>query len=139
MLVYTFRTCPYQDELKMIFPKVFVFSSLKRDMKYFEALIASEQGNVIGIAGTKGHSRVEPIAINKFNRGKVVHDGPEVLNLCIDPRLKGVKQAGLPTTAFCNWTMYKIQRFLDEQGSGRKLTFVHLNSRDLGLLSLLSG
>lgn len=138
MLVYTFRTYPYIDELKGIFPDLFIFGSLKEDMKTFEQLLKYTQRGVLGVADTKRHSRIETIAINKFNNGKLEKSGPNELRLYADPRLGGITLAQKPTSTFCNWTMYKIQAFIDSQNIDSKFTFIHINVKDLDRLNALN-
>lgn len=138
MLVYTFRTYPFIEELKKIFPDVFIFGNLKEDMTVFKQLLKKGDEYILGIADTKSSSRIEPTAINKFNKGKLEAAGPDQVALFIDPRLKGIKVAQYPTTTFCNWTMYRIQRFIDSGDVSSNFSFVHINVKDLGKLRVLT-
>lgn len=138
MLVYTFRSYPHLKELERIFPDVFVFGSLRDDIVLFRELIKDTGSNVLGIADSVGQSRIEPIAINKFNNGKLEMAGPDEVGLFLDPCLDALEIAKKPTSTFCNWTMYRIQRFIDEERLKCKLTFVHINANDLSKLSVLT-
>jgi len=137
-LVYTFRAYPHIEKLKEIFPDVFIFGNLKEDMKEFEQLLIKNQDGILGIANTKNQSRIEAVAVNKFNKGKLDKYGIDEIRLYIDPRLKRIKLAKRPTSTFCNWTMYKIQSFIDSQHLSNNFSFVHLNSRDFNELKLLT-
>jgi hypothetical protein len=137
MLIYTFRTYPHIEKLKEIFPNVFVFGSLKKDMKVFEQLILNSREDILGIAHTNSQSRIETTTVNRFNRGKLEKSGPDELKLYINSQLKDIKLAQRPTTAFCNWTMYKTQSFIDLHELNNNFSFVHLNPKDISKLSIL--
>ncbi|MET1033199.1 MAG: hypothetical protein ABWX94_01750 [Candidatus Saccharimonadales bacterium] len=135
MVIYTFRTFPHIDELRGKFGDVFVFSELKRDLAVFETILEKNPDQVIGIALIKGSSRQEPIAINRFNKGKILAHGEDDLELTI---LDNFPIAQTPTHSFCNWTMYRIQSFIDERGLSVKFSFIHINKNDLALLDNLN-
>jgi len=135
MIVYTFRTFPYIDELKHKFGDVFVFSSLKKDFSNFEVLMKDQQQDVLGVALTQGPTRQETVAINRFNKGKVSLLGDDALSLTL---FDDIPIATLPTHTFCNWTMYKIQNYINQKDSISKLSFIHINKNDLELLDNLS-
>lgn len=131
MIVYTFRTFPYIDELKDIFDDVFVFSSLKKDFEIFKELLIDHPEDVLGVALTQGATRQEPVAINRFNSGKVSQSGEDILSLSL---LNNIPTATESSHTFCNWTMYKIQEHLNQQNDSRNFSFVHVNKNDLYLL-----
>lgn len=131
MLIYTFRTYPHLDRLEQSFPDVFVFGSLKADMQIFERLLIKNTGIVLGIANTAHESRVEPIAMNRFHKGMIDKSGPDELKLFINPCLKSIPLARMPTSTFCNWTMYKIQYFINRKQLDSRFSFIHLNITDL--------
>jgi len=135
MIVYTLRTFPYIDELKDTFGDVFVFSSLKKDFAEFIDLVREGQEDVLGIALTQGATRQEPVAINRFNAGKVSPSGEDILSLTL---LDNFPLATEPSYTFCNWTMYKIQEHLNQQDVSSHFSFVHVNKNDLELLADLS-
>lgn len=132
MIVCTFRTFPYIKELEQKFGKVFVFSKLKEDLVAFTQLIdEAKDEEILGVALSKGQTRQELIAVNKFNSGKVSKDGANSLQLS---RLQGFPVAHKPTHTFCNWTTYKVQEHLVQQNSKSMLSFVHVHKDDLALL-----
>lgn len=135
MLVYTFRTFPKISEL----PKeTFIFSKLKTDFEDFKQIILNEKPNfIIGLAATDGASRFEPVAINKFGNGFIVKDAAERLGLFVPDDTGGFIVASQPTSSFCNWTMFKIQNFIDESTPLSKLIFIHLNMVDMKKINSL--
>lgn len=133
MLIYTFRTFPHITQLEATFSDVFIFAKLKDDWTAFADLLAQNPEQVIGIALTKGPSREEPIAINKFNHGKVIRGGADQLRLHI-PDIFPVAQK--PTHTFCNWTMYRTQNYINQRNLQTKFSFIHINKNDLGMLHL---
>ena len=137
MLVYTFRGFPFIAELQGIFGDVFVFGKLRQDFAAFEQLLQAEPGYVLGVAFSKRESRVEPVAINQFNKGKVLADGPETLQLTLPAASTGITIAGRPTHTFCNWTMYRIQNAINEQQLATQFSFIHIAKHDIALLRTL--
>lgn len=135
MIVYTFQTFPYIQELKEQFENVFVFSRLKDDMVAFKKLLEAEPNQVLGVALSKRTSREEPIAVNKFNQGTILHHGAEQLNLTLTNKFPS---ASKPTHTFCNWTMYHIQNFINESSLSTAFIFIHLNKTDIDRLKLFS-
>lgn len=129
-MIYTFKTFPAIKELP---GNVFVFSKLKEDLLKFEQRLNTEKPDyILGIANTKGQSRIEPLAINRFNDGKVLADGPDSLELYVPQHYPaGFNIATKPTHSFCNWTMYKVQNLLLENKYPSRLMFVHININDV--------
>lgn len=136
MIIYTFRTFPYVRDFEERFGEVFVFSELKKDIVHFNTILTTEPERVVGIALTNGVTRQEPVAINRFNNGKILKDGDDILSITL---LDGFNLASKPTHTFCNWTMYHIQNFINEQNLRTKFSFIHINKNDLGLISDLEG
>lgn len=135
MLIYTFRTFPHITQLEATFSDVFIFAKLKDDWTAFADLLAQNPEQVIGIALTKGPSREEPIAINKFNHGKVIRDGKDQLGLYTPGIFPLAKK---PTHTFCNWTMYHVQHYIHQHALQTSLSFIHVNTDDLALLDELA-
>lgn len=133
MIAYTFRTYPYIDQLKEIFDEVFIFGVLRSDFKAFsERIVAEEPQIIIGIADTTRFSRIEPITVNRFNKGVIQTEGQQELGLHIPVALTGLMPlAKQPTTTFCNWTMYKLQSFIEDSNLNTRLSFLHVNHRDI--------
>jgi hypothetical protein len=138
MLVYTFSTYQYTEELKEIFPDVFIFGNLKDDLNVFKKYLMPGCPNVLGIASTNYRSRIEPFAVNKFNIGLIDKNGPEYIKLFLEPKLTHFNVAENPTTTFCNWTMYKIAHLIHTRELNCKFSFIHLNSQDVGKLVALT-
>ncbi len=134
MLVYTFRTFPEVDTLTSNFEDVVVLGELKADIaKLQQRLQKQDVPLIIGVAATSGKTRVEPVAINRFNRTKAIRaNGPSQLALHVPAELAetfGV--ADKPTWSFCNLAMYRLQGFIVDQGLVTKQVFVHLNITDI--------
>lgn len=132
--VYSFRTYPYLPSLIDEFGSVTVLDQLKYDIQaYVKEVSASHPRLVIGIANTIGQSRIEPIAINRFNRSALVMQGGSaelemfVPNLSHTPFISATK----PTTTFCNYAMYRVQYDLMLLNKPMRHMFVHLNNKDL--------
>ncbi|MEP7103382.1 MAG: hypothetical protein ABI721_01575 [Candidatus Dojkabacteria bacterium] len=106
-LTYTFNSFKHKELLKKDFGNVFIFQKLKVDLEKIKA-------------------------INKFNQGKVNRVGKESYDLFI-PNIK--IQHGIPSDSFCNWTMYKISEFLEENKLDIKLSFIHLDIQDFNKLN----
>lgn len=137
VLFYTFRTFP----IELIDTKdVFIFGKLKEDLKVFEKKILNESPDlIIGFGLVKGKSRFERIAINKFNNGVISETSPEFYNLEFpDKGFNTIKVSTKPTNSFCNWTMYKITDFLNEESLLTKMSFIHINKDSINdLLSYI--
>lgn len=137
-LVYAFRTFRPIDELKKINSDIFVFSKLKEDFKRFEELLDKKPFRILSVAITKGPSRLEPLAINRFNEGNIITGGKELLPLHVPAnRPAGLRIASKPTRSFCNWTMYRIQHVIIKHGYTTELVFVHVNVKDIDELRSL--
>jgi hypothetical protein len=139
VLAYTFRTHPAIEELKLMFPDLFVFSSLKKDLLVFEAIVeATKPRLIIGVADTKGNSVLESKAINKFNSDKTVSkEGPDFY-LLATPESVPFNISQKSTDSFCNWTMYRIADYLAKNGKETKLAFCHVNAKDIAKLNKIS-
>ena len=70
--VYTFRTCPFKDQLG----EVFVLGKLKEDLAKFLVEVETEKPDwIVGVALGK-KSRVEKLTVNAFNgKKKILKDG----------------------------------------------------------------
>lgn len=133
IIIYTFRTFPKIAELQQEFGDIFVFGALKEDLKTFLEILEKEKPDlVLGIAAEK-NSRVEQVAVNRFNKGKIIAGGSDIIQLHI-PKDIVFKVAQNPTRSFCNWTMYKIANFIKENNLSTKFIFIHLNPKEIGKL-----
>lgn len=138
-MIYTFRTFPAIDQLRKLDNDVFVFAKLKEDLARLEEILVTQKPDyILGVAITKGPSRLEPMAVNQFNHGKVMHGGPDALKLYVPPSLPtGFIIAKKPTHSFCNWTMFRAQSLIIQKGLQTKFVFLHLNPADAARLSVL--
>jgi len=135
ILIYTFRTFPYLEELKKVFPDVVVFGKLKEDIDSFCQKILNERPEfILGVAKSEyGYSVFEPKAVNKFGSDfKVLQEENEELKLFI-PNLADTSFmiSSIITTTFCNYSMFKIKSFLDSQKLDVKFAFVHICEKDV--------
>lgn len=140
-LVYTFRTFPYLEELKQVFPEVIVFGKLKESLQeFYELIIERNPDLVLGVAlSNSGNSYFEPKSINKFNtNAKIIRNGQNELLLFV-PNLKKSNFKISPKTSdsFCNYTMYKIKNFLEEKDLNIPFAFSHLKKEQIKELPLI--
>jgi hypothetical protein len=124
-LTYTFRTNRHIKELGLIFGSVFVFNDLKNSSDQFIQLIDSHPNHIIlGIGNTHNNSRVETVVVNKFGKEKLSSQGPETISLFAPPIIVSTFPTSIATTStFCNWTMYKINRFANDDEHGSRVSF----------------
>lgn len=130
IILYTFKTFPWIEELKKDFPDVFIFGKLKEDFERFcEEIEEKNPDWIIGIA--KGRkSSWESGAVNKFNKGGVIKGGVERYELYIpDKPLFKIQEN--PQTTFCNWTAFKIKNFLEKDYYKTKFSFLHIAKEDI--------
>lgn len=134
ILVYTFRTFPYLEELKKTFPRVIIFGKLKEDLQKFCSLISQEKPDIIlGLALSTQGSFFEPKTINQFNRNrKVVKGGKRELDLFVpDLNESNFKKSLNPSNSFCNYSMYKIKNFLEQKDIDIPFSFSHLEREQI--------
>ncbi len=135
MFIYTFASFPDKERLHDISKEVFVFSNqLRSDMEELkQGLIEKAPEHIIGIAKSRGTSRYEPVAVNKFHHGTVIKGGPDVLHLTVpNERVGGLVTSRRSSRTFCNWTAYHVQTFISSELPDTTFSFVHLNPRDTG-------
>jgi hypothetical protein len=129
ILFYTFRTNTFKGELKESFPDLFVFGKLNEDFVEFrKRVIEDKPGLIIGCAKSD-RSCFEIKAINKFNSGNIIREGKDKFDLFV-PSFGLFRKSLMPTTSFCNWTMYKISDLIEEQRLDSKLSFIHFKEED---------
>lgn len=138
VLVYTFKTFPYIEELKAEFSDIHIFSKLKIDIKAFLKLVcACKPTHIIGIA--KSHSLksyFEPVTINRFNKsGEVVKQAGDTYDLYVPAQLEPPFQLSSgPSTSFCNYSMFKISHFLAQENIKTRFSFIHIGQSGIGQL-----
>lgn len=129
--VYTFRTFPNISALKKEFPHLFIFGKLKQDIESFcNHLLKVKPDFVIGVAAAKTKSVFEPIAVNNIHGRKVIATAPEKLSFHI-PKHSNFSVSPKASHSFCNYSMFKIQYFINQHQLPTKLIFVHLNPKDI--------
>ncbi|MFA6974251.1 MAG: hypothetical protein WC238_06005 [Parcubacteria group bacterium] len=136
LLIYTFRTNPLIERVRVVYPELFIFGKLKADLVVFKNKLIKEKPKLIlGFAIGKT-SQFEKIAVNRFNEKKIVRDGAESFELFIPDN--AFKSSIKPTGSFCNWTIYQLANFIAENKLDCKLIFVHVEEKDyLNLLELI--
>lgn len=134
LVAYAFRTFPKINLLKKEFPCLFIFGKLKQDVESFcDHLLKVRSDFIIGLATTKTKSVFEPTAINNIHGHKVIANAPEKLSLHV-PENQIFPVSPKPSNSFCNYSMFKIQSFINQQQLSSKLIFVHLNPKDISIL-----
>lgn len=136
IFVYTFRTFPYIEELKQEFGENFmILGKLKEDLERFFGLITKEKPTMIlGVAlSNSGQSYFEPKTINRFNRNaKIIKNGKDELSLFV-PKVKETpfRISQKATSSFCNYSMYKVESFLEREKLTIPFSFVHMDKKDI--------
>ncbi len=130
-VVYTFRTFPEITALKKQSSRLFIFGKLKNDVESFcDHLLKVKPDFVIGVAVAKTKSVIEPIAINNIHGHKIIATAPEKLSLHIPVR-PTLSVSPNSSKSFCNYSMFKIQYFINQHQLSTKLIFIHLNPKDI--------
>ncbi|MFA6197691.1 MAG: hypothetical protein WC734_00855 [Patescibacteria group bacterium] len=131
-LCYSFRTNKHLDLFRQNDVDVFVFGSLNSDLARFERKLVSEiPKRIIGLAHTKKATQFEAVAINTFGSNKkIARPGQDCYYLDTN-NASGFQISKVPTTTFCNWTMYKIAEYISKHSNNIKFSFVHFNESDL--------
>lgn len=136
-LFYTFRTNKDLDFFKRS-EDFFVFGFLKKDIVKFQNIIEKSRPRfVLGIAKIRGRSRAESKTVTRFGANGVINkNGKDSYNLEI---VSGTffRTSKVPSTSFCNWTMYKIKEYVDASHINACVSFVHYNSVDRDTLLAL--
>jgi len=134
VIAYTFKTFPKINLLKKELPHLFIFDKLKQDVESFcDQLLKVKPDFVIGVAASKTKSVFEPVAINNIHGHKVIATEPEKLPLHT-PSRPLFPASSRPSSSFCNYSMFKIQFFINQQHLPSKLIFIHLKPKDISSL-----
>lgn len=135
ILIYTFRTFPWIDELKELFPEVFIFGKLNEDFeKFCEEIKVKQPDLIMGVA--RGRKSVwESKTVNQFHGRKIIKGGAEEYEMFI-PNEPSFPINQSPRTTFCNWKAYKIKNFVARSNLNTKLCFVHTKENDLQRLKI---
>lgn len=138
VITYTFKTFPKIDSLKKEFPSLFIFNKLKQDIKSFgDHLLKVKPNFVVGMAMTKTKSVFEPTTINNIHGHRVIAIAPKKLSLHV-PNQPIFPPSPKPSNSFCNYSMFKIQHFINQHHLSSKLIFIHLNLKDISRLSKIT-
>jgi len=136
ILIYTFRTFPWQEELKSLSKEIFVFKNFKKDIHIFKKKI--ETGNydlILGIAKANKKSVFETKGVNRFKKGHIEKDGIENFPLYFP--INGYESIDINhkyTTSFCNWSIYKVGDLIYKKNCNIKHMFIHILEDDISVL-----
>ena len=136
ILIYTFRTFPWIEDLEKISKDIVTLGKLKIDIKKVEEMARSGKYSLIlGIARANRAFMFETQGVNRFNKNKILLNGPD--KFILDYPEGGYKNIGINisfTTSFCNWGMYQISNFLENEKLDIDHSFVHIKENDIDLL-----
>lgn len=134
ILVYTFRTFPWVEELETISNNIVILNRLREDIALIEdALKSNNYSLVLGIAKGNQKSVFETKGVNQFNNGSIVKGGKELYPLYYPENgYKSLKTSNTYTKSFCNWGIYKTAQLLE--GRKTKHMFLHILESDIELL-----
>lgn len=140
LLIYSFNKKQFLPDLLQIWPDIFVLSKLSQEIRSLTDLIKEQQPkHVLGIAQSyrANWAYFQPNAINLFHkRGRVEATGPKQLSLFV-PNLSGTifKKSPRASSTFCNWTIYKIAYFINQNNLTTKPIFAHCQAKHLEQLA----
>ncbi len=136
ILIYTFRTFPWTEEIKSISKNIIILDKLKVDILKIEKILKENKyALVLGIAKGRDSSVFETKGVNQFNKGKILTDGKESYPLCFPKQgFENIKVNKGYTTSFCNWGMYMVSKIIEESSPESKHVFVHIKEEDIPLL-----
>ncbi|PKN02945.1 hypothetical protein CVU76_02885 [Candidatus Dojkabacteria bacterium HGW-Dojkabacteria-1] len=137
ILIYTFRTFPWIEDIKSISKDIVVLDTLKIDIIEVEKkLKQNKYVFVLGIAKGRHSSVFETKGVNQFNKGKILTDGKEEYPLYFPKQgFENIKVNKGYTTSFCNWGMYRVSKLIEESSHESKHMFVHIKEEDIPVLS----
>ncbi len=127
--------------MENVFGNVFVLDSLKKDLLLLTEKIKEEKPDfILGVAkSNKNYSIIEQVAVNTFNKkGTIDKTGKKILYLNIPKNISSkFFLSKRSTTSFCNYSMYKMQTFLEDEHLSIPFSFVHVLEKDISFLHLL--
>ena len=136
ILIYTYRTFPWIEDLQTLSSKILVLNKLKEDIQLIDKELTTESYSLIlGIAKTNKKSTFETKGVNKFNKGEILHDGADSFSLNYPKG--GYKNIGINnsyTTSFCNRGIYQTANLLKKKNSHTEHLFVHITRKDINIL-----
>jgi len=136
ILIYTFRTFPWLEDIKSISKDIVVLDILRVDILEIEKkLKQNKYALVLGIAKGRGNSVFGTKGVNQFNKGKILSDGKNSYPLYFPKQgFENIKVNKSYTTSFCNWGMYMVGKLIEESSPESKHVFVHIKEEDIPLL-----
>lgn len=136
ILIYTFRTFPWLEDIKNISKDIVVLNTLKVDILEVEKKLKQNRYVLLlGIAKGRDISVFETKGVNKFNKGRILSDGKNSYPLYFPKQgFENIKVNKGYTTSFCNWGMYMISKLIEESSPGSKHMFIHIKEEDIPLL-----
>jgi hypothetical protein len=129
ILIYTFRTNLYRNDLMKYFPNLVIFGNLKEDLDSFKDKILREKPKFIVGFALSNPSCFEKLSINNFNNKLIDKNEKESFELFI-PESNLFDISSSVTSSFCNWTMYRVSNFIWEHNLNSKLIFIHFKKDD---------
>jgi len=136
ILIYTFRTFPYIQQLNEITDDIFVLNRLKKDILKLENLIIDDNFDyIIGIAKSNKKSVFETKGVNLFNKHNIFKKGKDAYSL--DYPKNGYIDIGLNnsyTTSFCNWGIYNVAKIVNDNNLSVNHSFCHILKEDIPIL-----
>ncbi len=129
ILTYVFESFKLKSYLGVLGDLV-VVKKPKTDVDYLCSLLFSNNYDlVLGVARNNWQSKLEPVAINNVHGHKIDKNGVEKLPLFVpSPIIFSVSSR--TTRTFCNYTMYKVAKYLKDERLKTKFVFFHLRERD---------
>jgi hypothetical protein len=121
IFIYTFKSVSNPE---IFGADVFVLQKLKNDLNRFIELIEIHKPDTILGIGNAQFTAYESLAINRFHGRTLIRDGDNTYDLYIPSTSLRVNNK--PTESFCNWTAYRIARFIIQKSLNTKLSFLHL-------------
>lgn len=137
ILIYTFRTFPWLEDIKSISKDIVVLDTLRADIFEIEKYLKENKyALVLGIAKSQDISVFETKGVNQFNKGKILTEGKDEYPLYFPKQgFEDIKVNKRYTTSFCNWGMYMVAKLVEENSPQSKHVFVHIKGEDILVLS----
>jgi len=108
---------------------------IKQDLGIiYTQIIKSRPDFILGVAlSHTADSVFEAEAVNRFHKtSKVVRNGKEVLSLYV-PNTRNTQFliSKKPSSSFCNYSMYQIEHFLEQNQLNIPFAFTHLRKESI--------
>ncbi len=134
ILLYTFSTFPWIQELKSSEFPVVILQKLTTDLERLKELIEEYSPDlVLGVAVSDNTiSYIETKAVNSFHKKKVSKDNSVEEYALHIPKLP-FQHRHHATQSFCNWSAFKLCESV-ENVAQTKISFVHVAKGDIGVL-----